>query len=536
MLLSQNAEEEAHAPFDFPAVFAGNFGELRSDHFHAGLDFKTQGATGKQVHSLYDGYISRVSYGSGGLSLTVVCDTGITTVFRHLSSFLPELDAKVREEQYLKEAFGVSLTFEKDAYRVHKGQVIALSGNTGYSFGPHLHLEFLDTQSGDYLDPLPYLRNVANDHQQPRAVSFLVEPVMEQGVVEGKASRRIYPISYSAPIKVWGRVGLAVKAYDYMDGAPNQCGVCFLRMEVDGKEVFSSHVDRFNSREDLYINSWVREGHMRTWAEPGNHLSMLSFDDSRGVLDISEERTYHIRLIMEDAYGNRSEKTVLLQGRRQDIPATLTLPRLEKDRTMYMSLPGMELLVPRGSLYDDVPLVMKAQYPAGGASLVYTLTDSSVPLHHAATISIKPLKDGLTDADGIYMTRVDAKGNPQGNVGAEYDALQGLWRAKVTRLGRFALMRDTVAPTVEWVNQQAWNKTGRILFKVSDELSGVGDFRLEVDGKFVPSGKENALSSYQIGRLDRSRLQKGDSHTLVLKVWDAVGNVCEEKMEFTYKN
>ena len=157
-------------PFDFPIVFSGNFGELRANHFHGGLDFKTGGVTGKPVRALADGYIKRirVTHGSGYV-LDVVYNNGYTTINRHLSAFVGDIARRVEALQYERESWEVTIDAQPDEYPVKAGQVIALSGNTGYSFGPHLHLDVFETATDEYVDPLPFFRNRVDDHTAPRA-------------------------------------------------------------------------------------------------------------------------------------------------------------------------------------------------------------------------------------------------------------------------------------------------------------------------------------------------------------------------------
>lgn len=154
---AQAQEETFTPPFDFPITFSGNFGEIRSNHFHGGLDFKTGGVIGKPVHALADGHISRirVTHGSGYV-LDVDYDNGYSTINRHLSAFTGDVARRVKELQYEKESWEVEVVPEPGEYPVKAGQVIALSGNTGYSFGPHLHLDMIESATGDYIDPLPF--------------------------------------------------------------------------------------------------------------------------------------------------------------------------------------------------------------------------------------------------------------------------------------------------------------------------------------------------------------------------------------------
>lgn len=156
---SQEKQRQASfvPPFDFPLTLSGNFGEIRANHFHGGLDFKTGGVIGKPVRALADGYISRirVTHGSGYV-LDVVYNNGYSTINRHLSGFVGAIAKRVEDLQYEKENYEVEIIPEPGEYPVKAGQQIARSGNTGYSFGPHLHLDVFETSSGDYIDPMPF--------------------------------------------------------------------------------------------------------------------------------------------------------------------------------------------------------------------------------------------------------------------------------------------------------------------------------------------------------------------------------------------
>ena len=245
-------------PFDFPIVFSGNFGEIRSNHFHGGLDFKTGGAIGKPVHALADGHISRirVTHGSGYV-LDVDYDNGYSTINRHLSAFVGDIARRVKDLQYEQESWEVEITPEPGEYPVKAGQVIALSGNTGYSFGPHLHLDMIESATRDYVDPLPFFMEKVKDNIAPRAEGIILFPQPGKGVVNGKQIHRTFPVNPTQPITAWGLIGAGIRAYDHMDGVGNRYGVHTVILEVDGEEVFRSVVDRFAYEENRYINSWT---------------------------------------------------------------------------------------------------------------------------------------------------------------------------------------------------------------------------------------------------------------------------------------
>lgn len=183
-LTGRAQEVKLTPPFDFPPLFSGNFGELRANHFHGGLDFKTGGVIGKPVRALADGYISRVRVNHGsGYVLDVVYDVGYTSIYRHLSAFTSELADRIKLLQYESESWEVELVPGPEEYPVKAGQVLALSGNTGYSFGPHLHLDLIETSTDENVDPLPFFAAGVKDRVAPKALGLMLFPQTGRGVV-----------------------------------------------------------------------------------------------------------------------------------------------------------------------------------------------------------------------------------------------------------------------------------------------------------------------------------------------------------------
>ena len=308
-------------PFDFPITFSGNFGEIRANHFHGGLDFKTGGTIGKPVHALAEGYISRirVTHGSGYV-LDVAYNNGYKTINRHLSTFVGDVARRVEDLQYEKESWEVEITPEPGEYPVKAGQVIALSGNTGYSFGPHLHLDVFEADTDDYIDPLPFFKKKVKDNTAPRAEGIMLFPQPGRGVVGGNQRHQAFPLNPKQPITAWGLIGSAIRAYDYMDGVSNRYGVHTVILEVDSVEVFRSVVDRFSENENRMINSWTYGQYMKSFIEPGNTLRMLHAPNgNRGLIEINEERPYHFVYTLKDALGNTSRVRFTVHGKRTEI-------------------------------------------------------------------------------------------------------------------------------------------------------------------------------------------------------------------------
>ena len=522
-------------PFDFPITFSGNFGEIRANHFHGGLDFKTGGTIGKPVRALADGYISRirVTHGSGYV-LDVAYDNGYSTINRHLSAFVGDVARRVEDLQYEKESWEVEITPEPDEYPVKAGQIIALSGNTGYSFGPHLHLDMIETATDEYIDPLPFFMNKVKDKTAPRAEGIMLFPQPGKGVVEGKQTRRAFPAHPTKPITAWGLIGAGIRAYDYMDGVQNKYGVKTVILEVDGEEVFRSTVDRFAYEENRYINSWTHGQYMKSFIEPGNRLRMLQASNgNRGLVEINEERPYRFVYTLSDALGNTSKVRFTVQGQKTTIAPVEHREKyaLKWDKVNYLQEPGLELVIPKGMLYDNVLLNYSVRADSGDIAFTYQLNDTRIPMHNACDLRIGLRRRPVEDVTKYYVAGVTARGGKY-RIGGKYE--DGVMKVRIRDLGTYTVAVDTVPPVITPVNQAQWGRTGKIIFKAKDKETGINTYRGTIDGKYALFGKPNSISGNLVCELDPKHVEKGGKHVVEMTVTDGCGNRTTEQFEFVW--
>ena len=522
-------------PFDFPITFSGNFGEIRANHFHGGLDFKTGRTIGKPVRALADGYISRirVTHGSGYV-LDVAYDNGYSTINRHLSAFVGDVARRVEDLQYEKESWEVEITPEPDEYPVKAGQIIALSGNTGYSFGPHLHLDMIETATDEYIDPLPFFMNKVKDKTAPRAEGIMLFPQPGKGVVEGKQTQQAFPAHPTKPITAWGLIGAGIRAYDYMDGVQNKYGVKTVILEVDGEEVFRSTVDRFAYEENRYINSWTHGQYMKSFIEPGNHLRMLQASNgNRGLVDINEERPYRFVYTLSDALGNTSKVRFTVQGQKTTIAPVEHREKyaLKWDKVNYLQEPGLELVIPKGMLYDDVLLNYSVRADSGDIAFTYQLNDTRIPMHNACDLRIGLRRRPVEDVTKYYVAGVTARGGKY-RIGGKYE--DGVIKVRIRDLGTYTVAVDTVLPVITPVNQAQWGRMGKIIFKAKDKETGINTYRGTIDGKYALFGKPNSISGNLVCELDPKHVEKGGKHVVEMTVTDGCGNRTTEQFEFVW--
>ena len=529
--------QELRNPMSFPILLSGNFGELRSNHFHAGIDFKTQGVEGKPIHAVQGGYVSRISVSPGGYGNALYLDhpDGTTTVYGHILRFSNKITAYVKEKQYEQESFTVNLSLSLEQIPVEEGEVIALSGNTGSSEGPHLHFEVRDTKSEHVLDPIVYFKKQLKDTRSPKIQGIMIYPIGGEGVVNGRNQKQELKLItakdgtqiVSGKVEAWGKIGLAIKAYDYMDNTNNTYGIKETTLTVDNQDVvFRSYIDRFSFDESRYLNNYVdyeewinkRSFYMKSFLDPGNRLRFID-NINRGVITINEARTYQLTYKLTDAFGNSTRLSIWIEGKKQDIPALNTQGTEHFHWTSENKFgnKGVRLSIMRGNLYNDLYFKYAVKEDSLALSATHTLHNTPVALHRNAQLSIRLQHDLLENKKKYGIIRID-KG--------KRSWIEGTYRkgwidANIRELGTYAIAQDTIPPTITPLDMGMWGKRERITFRVSDNLSGVSTYRGEINGQYVLFEMNNrSVITYHF---DKERLKRG-KHSLKLLVTDACGN------------
>ncbi len=502
------------SPFDFPLLLSGNFAELRSNHFHGGVDFKTQGVTGKPIHVVADGYVSGVSVSASGYGKAVYVAHGdsIMSVYGHVQSFPHDIEMAVEQAQYADESYAVDLSFPDTLYPVRQGDVIAWSGNEGYSFGPHLHFELRRTHTGEYIDPLPFFKSRIHDTMPPRASAICV---YQQG---GKSEIPVNQLL--EPIEAWGEVRFAIRANDYMNETSNRYGVYKVTLYHADEVVFSSQTDGFLPDENRMINAWDDEGFMRSFILPGNTWRMLGANAERGTVSIREARDHHFRYVLEDQFGNRATYGFVVRG--VNMPTTTKVPHdslytqhLCWDRSNMVFAPGFELFVPRGNLYDNAS-VRKDVVTNPGGEHCYMLSDQPVALHKGASLLIG-VRRQYADCSKLYVAQ--RFGQHWSSVGGTYE--NGWMKATVHSVSAYTIMVDTIPPGVKPVDQKKW-RSEPVRFRIGDSQTGISDYKVYVDGKFWLFAYNELRKTLTM--LHPERLDRKQHHELVIVVTDRCGN------------
>ncbi|WP_459598383.1 M23 family metallopeptidase [Dysgonomonas reticulitermitis] len=530
-------------------MLSANFGELRPNHFHSGIDLKTAGVINKPVYSIADGYISRISVSPSGygLAIYVTHATGQTSVYGHLNKYASKVAEYVKAKQYEQESFSVDLKVEKDLFPVKKGDLIAYSGNSGSSGGPHVHFEIRDTESQMAVDPLVYYKDVIGDTQPPHIKGFAVYPVNEKGAADFSRdpARRSISIEKGgtyAPVKdtveVWGVIGFGVYANDRMNGTGNIYGVKKVRLFCDGVEIYSSDISSVDFSTTRMINSfidyeyWVKKKdfYQKMFVEPGNKLQIYKTVNN-GYVDIKEERLYNLRCELEDLYGNQTVYDFYVKGREQTIPQKKRcMQQMKWNQDNNFSAGRFSLSILRGYLYDDLCFILKNKPSGKYFSDIYRVNDVHIPLHNYSEMSIPLENDTVSNKSHYGVVRID--GARESWIGGTYE--NGVLKARIRDLGySYAVSTDTQAPVITPVQPVRWVKNAEIKIKLSDNKSGIHSYRGTIDGNFVLFTND-VKSSVYIYKFDAKRLKKGQNHKLVFTAVDGAGNTGNYEYMFNY--
>jgi hypothetical protein len=522
-------------PLDIPLVLAGTFGELRNNHFHAGLDIKTKQKEGLKVYAAANGYVSRIkiSLWGYGKTLYITHPNGYTTVYAHLSKFNPTIEKYIKQKQYKRERFEIQVFPKANELPIKSNEIIAFTGSTGGFVGPHLHFEIRDTKTEKPINPMLF-GIVVRDNIKPTINTLIGYSLNVNSAINQVNTPVQIPFKklkngdlLAEKINAIGIVSFGINAYDQLNGAANKNGLYNLKMLVNGKKEFEFKASSFSFSESKYINllidykrfATLKQRIQKCFIEPQNKLSLYTTSNN-GYLFIKDGFSYSVKIIASDFKGNSRTITIPIEGK--NLPTlvkhkiTTTPYKINYTKFSKFTKNGVTVAFPKNTFYNNLYLNFKV------SDTLAKIHMPTVPLNKKFTLTFNVSKYNKDVKKQLYIAYINENGTTNYQPTVKKDTI---FYTRTKKLGNYKLMQDTIAPSIKlknFKNNQWLTHYNKLEVKIKDNESGIKKYRGEIDGSWI-------LMEYNLkkGMLTYNLNDKkftSAKHQLKITITDNVGN------------
>ncbi|WP_240665662.1 M23 family metallopeptidase [Lutibacter sp. HS1-25] len=523
-------------PLEIPLILSGTFGELRPNHFHAGLDIKTQQKDGLNVLASASGYVSRIkiSHWGYGKVIYVTHPNGFTTVYAHLQKFNNNIETYLKKQQYKKESFEIELFPSANELPISKGEIIALSGSTGGYAGPHLHFEIRDSRTEETINPMLFGIEI-DDTIKPSINSLMGYSLSENSYINNSSIPTQIPYKTLAngdllanKITAYGTIGFGINSFDQLNGAYNKNGVYSLKILVNGNIVHEFIAEKTAFVEGKYINLLIdyeryvktRQTIQKCYTEPANKLNMFAVSVNNGFINIENGKDYNVDIIAADFKGNSKKITIPVLGKKMNSvitsPVDSTAYKIISTEFHQFNKDGITVAFPKNTFYNDFYLDFEVN------KNVVKVHNPTIPLNGRYTLTFDVSNYTDSEKKTLYIASINSKG------GSSYESTvkkENSFYTSTKSLGKFTLKNDLIAPRViphNFNNNQWLTNSKTLQVKISDQGSGIDSYRGEIDGEWIlmEYSVKTGLLTYDFN----DKTFNEAKHELKVTVTDNVGN------------
>ena len=488
------------SPLDIPIDLSGSFGELRSNHFHSGLDMKTKGVEGLPVYASADGYVSRIKISTFGYgkAIYVTHPNGYTSVYGHLQKANGAIQEYIKKKHYQEKNYEIEMFLYPSELPVKKGDVIAFSGNSGGSGGPHLHFEFRDTKSEAIINPMHFgMNKIIKDERKPIIQGIVAYPI-DSTIVN--TSQKPIDISFSkqadgsylgVKVKANGSIAFGINAYDFCTNGYNKNGLYKVKTYLNGVLQYQYGFDSFTFDESRYINNFIDYERLHDMGQRVQKLfqlneyplSIVSKNKKDGILRVQPNTNYSYKVEIYDFHGNKVDLIIPIEFGNQEVKIKKKLKKtpyyIKAKSEAIFEKDNVAVYVPENAFYNNFYI----NFEVGNDTV--TLHDDSVPVHKNITITFNNV-EGLTE-EQLSKTYIASVNGPK--LRYNRTTRKGTtFSIKTRTLGKFKLAQDTTPPRISNVNFIEGKEIGAqktISVSINDLHSDIDTYNGYLNGKWI---------------------------------------------------
>ena len=548
-LISQNnlLKQEKTNPLDIPIILSGTYGELRSNHFHSGIDIKTKGIQGLNVYSYASGYVSRikVSHGGYGKALYIKHPDGNTTVYAHLKKFSSKIEEIVKSKQYKRESYEIEFFPKENEISVLENEIIAFSGNTGGTTGPHLHFEVRDKNQIP-INPLINSSIYIEDDRTPFFKKLFYKSYESNNVFDSQTELKINKITSSLyvsdTLKSSGKIGIGIVAFDKHNSANNSNGIFKIITSLNNQNLLKILFDSISFDKTKHINTFIDYSFFKNhkiriqklFIEENNPLDLYSSNINNGFITIKNKEFYKYEVNIYDANGNKSKLVVPILGVKTNKPLKLVnnhveLTYIERDKKYELEFNSVRVSILEETFYNNLFLEAKFEND------ILSIDKDTIPLLKPITIYFNTDRYNDSIKNQLYIAKLsDNKKMTSYNYTTDFSNGK---KSSTKSLGRYTLGIDTINPSISPIGfkENDWiSNFSNLKIKVNDVGSGIRSYNGWINNKWILF-ELNTKKGILVYDFDDNVVRKAKNN-LHIEIIDNVGNRTEYKTTFYRKS